>query len=46
MPDKRGAAHGEADYRAVMEMSRSLAEGRTVRLPEDIEALVGRAWIR
>lgn len=34
------------DFHALMDWCRRLADGETVRLPKDTEALVGRAWIR
>lgn len=37
--------HGP-DFRALMELCRRLAEGETVRLPKNTEALVGQSWIR
>jgi hypothetical protein len=34
-----------SDFRALMDLCRRLAEGKTVRLPKDTEALVGRSWL-
>ena len=43
-----GSAGGEGsgpDFRSVMDLGRRLAEGESVRLPKDTEALVGRSWL-
>ena len=43
-----GSAGGEGsvpDFRAVMDLCRRLAEGETVRLPKDTEAVIGRSWL-
>jgi hypothetical protein len=35
----------QPDFRSLMDLCRRLAEGETVRLPRDAEALVGRSWL-
>jgi hypothetical protein len=35
----------QLDFRSLMDLCRRLAEGETVRLPRDAEALVGRSWL-
>jgi hypothetical protein len=43
-----GSAGGDGrgpDFRALMDLCRRLAEGETVRLPNNTEALVGRSWL-
>jgi Family of unknown function (DUF6226) len=41
-----GSTGPRTDFRELMDLCRRLADGESVRLPNDTEALVGRAWIR
>ena len=40
-----GGTRGGPDFRGVMDVCRRLAQGETVRLPRNTEALIGRSWL-
>jgi hypothetical protein len=44
-PDGGSASGRGPEFRQLMDLCRRLAEGETVRLPRDAEALVGRSWL-
>jgi hypothetical protein len=40
-----GGTRGGPDFRGVTDVCRRLAQGETVRLPSNTEALIGRSWL-